>query len=373
MLCGPAEEGPMAAQLLAIDLYSGCGGLSWGLRVAGFTVVAAVEVDPVAAESYRLNHPTVTLLERDVREVTPHGLCGEADVLPSEVTLLAACAPCQYFSRQNRRHATDDGWLVERFAEFVEALLPPVIFMENVPELEVGRGEATYRNLTNRLSVLGYRVVAGRLNTADYGVAQHRRRLTLVGSRNADIPVVLPAPTHVAPVETRLLQKKPWRTVRDAIGHLPPIEAGEQSSYHPLHWASSLSPLNLERLRHVPLDGGDRRTLPEQLQLQCHKSIHGYTDTYGRLWWDQPARTLTTGFLSITKGRYGHPEQLRGLSLLEGALLQGFPETYKFVGSRTAIARQIGNAVPPVFAGAILSPMATALAGNRLSYMLVGS
>lgn len=174
-----------------------------------------------------------------------------------------------------------------------------------------------------------------------YGVPQTRRRLVLLASQGA-IPR-LPAATHAS----RMC------TVRDAIGHYPAIEAGETSDQVANHVAARVMEWNLERLRHTPIDGGDRRSWPDELALDCHQKTSGYTDVYGRMAWERPAPTLTGRCNSISNGRFGHPEQNRAISLREAAAIQTFPDDYVFHGPNSHIAKQIGNAVPVEFAAVL--------------------
>ena len=144
---------------------------------------------------------------------------------------------------------------------------------------------------------------------------------------------------------------RPYKTVRSAISHFPPLKAGERHTEVPNHVAASISPLNLERLRYTPHDGGDRRQWPARLHLECHSGDYdGHTDVYGRMAWDSPAPTLTGRCHSISNGRYGHPTQDRAISLREAAAIQSFPDGYAFFGTNKGIAQQIGNAVPVRFA-----------------------
>jgi DNA (cytosine-5)-methyltransferase 1 len=160
-------------------------------------------------------------------------------------------------------------------------------------------------------------------------------------------PLALPSPkygdSHI-----------PFKTVRDAISHFPAIAAG---SAHPLiknHVAASITSINLNRLKNTPINGGDRRSWPPNLYLECHKKdYNGHTDVYGRMYWDRPAPALTARCHSISNGRYGHPCQDRAISLREAAALQSFPDRYTFFGSNKHVAMQIGNAVPIILAEAL--------------------
>jgi DNA (cytosine-5)-methyltransferase 1 len=183
-----------------------------------------------------------------------------------------------------------------------------------------------------------YDISEGVLDAKDFGVPQSRRRYVLIAIRgkSATLPeeVFGPGLTN-------------YSTVKDAISHFPPIQAGQRHPFVPNHQAAEISELNIERLRHTPHDGGDRRAWPSELILDCHNGDHeGHSDVYGRMWWDKPAPTLTGKCHSISNGRYGHPSQDRAISLREAASLQTFPDSYIFYGLQQQIARMIGNAVP---------------------------
>lgn len=207
-----------------------------------------------------------------------------------------------------------------------------------------GRWRERFDAILQALEELGYTLVSGVLDAADFGVPQHRRRLLVVGSRVAT--PTLPLPTH-AEEETDGLARHV--TIRDAIGHLPPLRAGERDPDDPYHRARRHSELNLRRLRAVP-EGGGRRDLPPELQLKCHEGHDGHYDVYGRMRWDRPAPTLTSGCTNITRGRFAHPEQDRAITLREAMVLQTFPPQTVLVGNEDEKALQIGNAVPPLLA-----------------------
>jgi DNA (cytosine-5)-methyltransferase 1 len=208
--------------------------------------------------------------------------------------------------------------------------------MENVPHL---KREEVFRQFTSTLRDAEYSVWAEVVNCADYGVPQQRRRLVLLASRHG-------------PLSLEGSKSKKHKTVREAIGELPPLVAGELSSKDPLHQCSSLSELNYARIK-ASKPGGTWRDWPIHLRAKCHArdSGKGYVSVYGRMTWDEPSPTMTTQFYGYGNGRFGHPSQNRALSLREGAVLQSFPKGYKFVEPGKPIhiktlGRLIGNAVP---------------------------
>lgn len=238
--------------------------------------------------------------------------------------------------------------LIGEFVRLLEEIRPFAFVMENVPGLARGIGKNIFTQTLSKIHSLGYYTVHGIVDAADYGVPQKRKRLVLIGTNASDIRIKFPGPTNADPSISGSL--KPWVTVRDSISDLPKIKAGEKHSKDPLHASASLSETNLKRMNKTPHDGGDRFSWPDDLILECHKKVNGYKDIYGRMWWDRPSPTMTGGCAMISKGRFGHPEQNRSISLREAARLQTFPDKFVFKGNFGDIAKQIGNAVPPVLA-----------------------
>lgn len=322
---------------IAIDLFSGCGGLSLGLKAAGFNIVAAIDNDPLACSTYRLNHKNVALIERDISKTRPSYLRKRLGLRPNELDLLAGCPPCQGFStlrtlNGNRRVKEPLNDLVFQFMKYVRVFKPKAIMMENVPGLAK---DSRLQELIRSLNKFGYRCEARVLNAADFGVPQRRTRMILIALKNR---------TPVFAKRARVS-----RSVRKAIGTLPRVGAGTD----PLHDYEEKRAVHVVALiKRIPLDGGSRGDLPNEDQLDCHKRCDGFADIYGRMVWDQPAPTITGGCINPSKGRFLHPRQHRAITLREAALLQGFPKSYKFDLStgRFNVAQLIGNAFPPAFA-----------------------
>lgn len=320
----------------AIDLFSGAGGLSEGLRRAGFRVLAAVEKDALASATYRANHKGVRLWERDIRRVSGSELMRATRIKQGELDLLAACPPCQGFSairtkNRSRRISDPRNALISEVLRLVRSIRPRSIMMENVPHLAMDR---RFGRFCRALNGLGYHFEWDVLNAADYGVPQRRKRLVLLASK-ARIPR-FPSPSRVA------------RTVRQGIGALPRPGRGNDE----LHDYDVVRSAEVERrIQNVPHDGGSRRALGVRNQLQCHQALRGFHDVYGRMSWDKPAPTITGGCINPSKGRFLHPRQNRAITLREAALLQSFPRRYKFSmdRGRYAAAEMIGNALPPEF------------------------
>lgn len=326
----------MSKALTAIDLFSGAGGLSEGLRQAGFRVMAAVEVDSLAASTYKLNHPTVELITQDINRVSAADVMRRTKLQRGQLDLLAACPPCQGFStlrtrNGSKRNRDTQNDLIFAVMKFVRGLRPKTVMIENVPGL--GKSVRLHR-FRMQLAKLGYKSQVDVLNVSDFGVPQRRRRLVLVASRVGDPEFAKPSRVE--------------RTVRDAIGDLP----RPNQSKDPLHnYRAEHSNAVVERIKLIPKDGGSRSALGIDAQLGCHKRVVGFRDVYGRMAWEKFAPTITGGCINPSKGRFLHPTQNRAISLREAALLQSFPLSYAFDMSsgRYPVALMIGNALPPEF------------------------
>lgn len=319
----------------ALDLFSGVGGLTAGLRAARFRVLAGVELDGLAVETYRLNFPGVGIWQTDVRDLEPEEVMRELGLARGQLGLLAGCPPCQGFSTirtKHRRTVRDQrNQLILDFLRFAKTMRPKTLMLENVPGLAK---YTLFRRMVSELREIGYSVTWEVHNAADFGVAQRRKRLILVSAAAGD--PVLPKPRS-APL-----------TVRQAIAHLPP----PGDSGDPLHdLPERRSKRVVSLIRRIPKDGGSRSALAED-QLKCHKALDGFKDVYGRMAWDDVAPTITGGCVNPSKGRFLHPEQDRSITLREALLLQGFPSGYEIslAGGKFAAARMIGNAIPPPMA-----------------------
>lgn len=321
----------------AVDLFSGCGAVTEALKRRHFRVVAAVDNDPVACRTYRKNHPSVRLFEKDIRRVSPTRI--RADLLDGrDLDLLVVCAPCQPFSSQGRRDGTDPrARLIFSAVRFATILKPKLILFENVPGLASGRFSKVLAELRDRLKKANYCMGDPETaDAADYGVPQRRQRCIMIAASEG-VPLRLPPPTTPAGKQ---------KTVRGAIKDLPRLRSGQCDPDDVLHFSREHQPITLQRLSHIPKDGGDRFSLPTKLVLKCHKDYLGHPDVYGRMFWDRVSPTLTTGCTDVTRGRFAHPSQNRAITLREAARLQTFDDSYQFEGNFSEIATQIGNAVP---------------------------
>lgn len=337
--------------LRAIDIFAGGGGLTVGLKRAGFTVVASIECEEHAYMTYRANHPEVLALKKDVTTVLGKNLLNSIGA--KRIDLLAGCPPCQGFTSLTAKYRRDDhrNTLIFEMSRLAREMRPSAIMIENVPGL-ANKGGSLYKELKRQLRDIGYTLTEDVMEVADYGVPQFRRRLVLVGGLGFKIG--LPKPTH-SEDGTNALSR--WRTVKDAIGHMTePITLKEakgndtiqQSNWHVVR---TLSPENVKRMK-LAKAGKAWTSIPEALRPNCHQgSYKGFTNVYGRMVWDQPSPTITGGCTTFSKGRFGHPIQDRTISVREAALLQTFPETYLFDTSYMEhVCNVIGNALPCDFA-----------------------
>ncbi|MHB9068767.1 MAG: DNA cytosine methyltransferase [Sedimentisphaerales bacterium] len=324
------------AKISAIDLFCGVGGLTRGLEKAGIDVRLGIDVDPSCKYPYTTNN-NATFLLKSVQEVNAEDV--ESIFAQGHIRLLAGCAPCQTFSTYNQKADSSDQrwWLLLEFSRLVKELSPELVTMENVPGLlDYEIFDQFVENLKND----GYEVTHSVVNCLDYGLPQQRQRLVLLASKLGPIQILAPN------------KSAKQKTVRNAIADLHPIVAGEVSDKDPMHQSSALSKINLQRIK-ASKPGGTWRDWNSKLVAKCHKKKSGktYAGVYGRMVWDEPAPTVTTQFYGFGNGRFGHPEQDRAISLREGAILQSFPKSYKFVRNgepihRKTIGRLIGNAVP---------------------------
>ncbi|AWX98710.1 DNA (cytosine-5-)-methyltransferase [Marinomonas primoryensis] len=322
--------------IVAVDLFCGVGGLTHGLQQSGVNVVAGYDLDADCRTPYEENNKAkfirANVTELDATQLKIH-------FKGASVKLLAGCAPCQPFSNYTQGKAKDERWeLLSHFSKIASELSPELITMENVPELIK---HDVFTNFVQTLASHGYHVWHKVVSCPEYGIAQKRKRLVLLASKLGEIS--LAPPTH---------QPDNFVTLIDVIGNLPKLDAGMVNQADFLHRSAGLSEINLARIK-ASIPGGTWKDWPEELLANCHKKSTGktYTSVYGRMKWSDLSPTITTQCYNYGSGRYGHPTQHRAISLREAAMIQSFPETYKFTEdfvsySLTSIARMIGNAVP---------------------------
>lgn len=325
-----------------VDVFCGVGGLTHGFILEGFDVLAGIDADESCRYAFETNNEGARFIYKKIEDLTADEVL--ALYPKGHRKILVGCAPCQPYSAYNKKKGkSDDKWrLLDEFGELICEVQPDIVSMENVPNLVSYKKGRIYKNFKEKLERKGYSVTAyPELYCPDYGIPQQRTRLVMFASKRDDIDII--SPTHTP---------DQYRTVRETIGHMEPIEAGDVSDSDPLHRSSRLSDLNLRRIR-ASSPGGTWRDWDEELIAACHRKVSGdgYVSVYGRMEWDIPAQTITTQFHGFGNGRFGHPEQDRAISLREGALLQTFPEHYEFVEPEKphyfqVLGRHIGNAVP---------------------------
>lgn len=328
-----------------IDSFCGAGGLGLGLLRAGFKILLSFDIDRKCIDTIKKNpkyfdHSAVVA---DISDMLNGNILRECNLKRGELFLLAGGPPCQGFSIQRRGDDFDSrNDLVLKYGQLINELYPCYFVMENVSGLAGKRGKTILQQLLEDVESIGYTVHIKLLDAEDYGVPQRRKRYIIVGERR-DLGIQYKYPIGN---DTKI-------TVRDTIGMLPePPENGADHPDIPLHRRDRLSETNLKRIQAIR-EGQGRDNLPKELLADCHKidsSIIGYRNVYGRMAWDDVAPTITARFDSFTRGKFGHPEQDRTISLREGALLQTFPMDFSFTGNKVDVARQIGNAVPPIMA-----------------------
>lgn len=327
-----------------VDLFCGIGGLSYGMKSKGFRICGGFDIDKTCRFAYEYNN-SAPFFYKNVMEVT------KRDIKPlyeeGSVRILAGCAPCQPFSSyafKNKEKDANKYDLLYEFGRLVTEVKPDIVTMENVPAIQSFKLKNVLGDFVQLLKDKSYHVSVNVVYCPQYGIPQTRKRLVLLASKYGEIELIPPI----------IKNPKDYKTVYDAIGNLPPINAGETSSTDFLHRASALTPLNLSRIR-ATREGGSWKEWPESLRLTCHKSQSGksFGSVYGRMKWNEPSPTMTTQCTGYGNGRFGHPDQDRAISAREAALLQTFPMTYKFFEDEENVSlvkasRYIGNAVPPV-------------------------
>ena len=341
-------------RLTAIETFSGAGGMALGLQWAGIDMRLAFDIDPMAVLTYNQNIAP-HCQQIDASRVHGNDLLNDAGLSRGTLDLLTGGPPCQGFSKQRRgAHLLSDerNGLVLHYARLVRETAAKAFIFENVEIFGQKRGQTLVNEIKELLSE--FDVYTFFVCSSDFGLAQRRGRFLMMGFHK-DINASMPA----------LQLSSSQKTVKDVIGHLPspPDDYTEHPDY-PNHIKCRITTLNEKRFACVP-PGGGWQDIPNDLRLPCHKdadpSKGGWPDVYGRLRWDDQCPTITAGFDSFTRGRYGHPSENRSLTLHEGALLQGFPEDFRFYGTRYDIRLQIGNAVPPPLAKAAAEAAARAI------------
>ena len=337
-----------------IDLFAGVGGLSLGFEKQGFEVVLANEYDQSIAESYRENHKQTKMICEDITSIDLPEVFGD---FYGNIDVIIGGPPCQGFSQKGQRKTIHDerNFLFKYYVKVVELVKPKYFVMENVPNILTAEKGFFKNEIMELFHSIGYSLEAGILNASDYGVPQNRRRAVFIGKLNGDAPD-LPEP------QSEIV------TVWDAISDLAFLESGEgedeqeyakppQSTYQQMlrknsevlynHVVTKHSPLSLERLALIPPNSG-KEVLPKE---HLTKSI--YSGTWTRMRKDEVSVTITTRFDTPSSGKFTHPYLNRAITVREAARIQSFPDDFRFVGNKGSQMKQVGNAVPPILAGAI--------------------
>ncbi|GAB3747469.1 DNA cytosine methyltransferase [Yimella radicis] len=361
---------------VAIDLFCGAGGLSFGLQEAGFRVALGLDFDSHALRTFEANHADAAILNRDVREVTGKDILAAAGV--DHIDLLAGGPSCQGFSTHGKRLVDDPrNFLYREFLRLVDELQPTTVLMENVKGLIISGKGAFKRQVVDSFESLGYSVEGQLLHAADFGVPQRRERVIFMASKLGST-IKFPDPTHGPSDSPAVLggQLEPYVTVDQAIGDLPGIAVDSRTE--PLqqqetavltdyqkemrrettdiwnHISRPVSDLALEIISQVKPGNGLRTIPPERLpsrfqrmrRISTGELRRDCTTLYYRLSPSAPSYTITCNFKNVSSGAFTHPSENRAITAREAARLQSFPDAFRFYGS--AIPRQIGNAVPPL-------------------------
>lgn len=389
VLAKNTEKKRSEPKFLAVDFFCGAGGTTRGLIDAGGYLVAGIDKDTQCEASFVKNNSNESVdcrpprfLNLDIFPCSKKCPEGQQEILierlenlvahykktcPRAPLLFAICAPCQPFTNLSKKALTAerqearrrDSNLLEEAAKFVERFRPELILSENVAGIDDPRHGGIWDKFKDALSELGYAVGSEVVCASEFGVPQRRKRSILLGIRKDRLPDPSTRELNVpeSDPKARLV------SVKEAIGHLPPIGAGEIHGRIPNHRTRNLSELNIRRLRSARPGESNaylERTRYGDLSLNCHRNVNRrwgsrcFSDVYTRMHPDRPAPTITTKCHSISNGRFGHfdRKQNRGISLREAAILQSFPDNYVFYPTTrlTTVARMIGNAVPPKLA-----------------------
>ncbi len=337
----------------SVDLFSGGGGLSEGMKQAGFNIISAVEDNAVAADTFRHNNKETIIFDQDIRFVSGREILKQCKLKKGELELLAGCPPCQGFSSLTLKYNEHDerNSLISEVSRLISELEPKTVMVENVPGI-IDKGRRFLDDFIKQLQDLGYIVNYDVLQVADYGIPQDRRRFVLLAGSGFEVKI--PKPTHSRTGKNGLPK---WKTVAEAFEGLgEPMSLKKSASYggpRKFNWhiVRDTAEINIERLKYLK-PGGTRFDIPDHLRPKCHQGKNtGFSNVYSRMAWNEASPTITGGCTTLSKGRFGHPEKLRTISVREAARLQTFPDNFQFATEFVDHAcRIIGNALPCEFA-----------------------
>ena len=356
-----------------LDLFCGCGGMSWGMAKKGFNIVAGFDIWKPALATYQHNHKNAKAIELDITDVNPIDVLKEHDINPEEIDVIIGGPPCQGFSKN-----TPASWrfledprnqLYKAYLRFVKEINPKVVIIENVAEIYNAFDGVVRNEIIDTLKQYGYRVEVKIINMSKYGIPQKRRRCFFFASR-------IGSPSFP---EEKELTLSGW----DAISDLPIVNQGEGYDGMPYdseplneyqkhlrvgsaelfnHIAYVMRPTQTARIASIG-PGQGLKDMPPELQVKG-----GYSGAYGRLDYTSVAPTITRWVFHIGSGRFAHPREVRGLTMREAARIQSFSDDFHFLGSRNDQAGQIGNAVPPYFMEQLAEKIIDALQGKGEEY-----
>lgn len=348
-----------------MDLFAGVGGLSYGFsKLPDFNIVAANEIEKDIAAAYSLNHPEVRMINCDINDLTEERINEILD--GKKVDIIVGGPPCQSYSTVGKRQMDDRANLFLQYKRILQIVQPTAFVFENVVGiLSMDKGNL-FKRVQEEFNSIGYDLKYKVLNAVDYGVPQQRERVILVGFKGNN-PFEYPEATHGE-------GKKPFVTLKDALGDLPVIKSGGSSTEYAKDADNEFlefvrksgdsltehkAPNNgahLIRIMETLKDGQSKDDLPEEIRPKS-----GYGNTYAKLWWEKPSTTITRNFACPSSSRCIHPRDSRAMSIREGARLQSFPDDYVFFGSDGMKRLEIGNAVPPLLSLAIAKQMLKAM------------
>lgn len=356
-----------------LDLFCGCGGMSWGLSKKGFNIVAGIDIWDVALSTYQHNHKNAKAINLDITDADPMSVLNDIGVKPESIDVIIGGPPCQGFSKN-----TPTSWrfledprnqLYKAYLRFVQVINPKVVIIENVAEIYNAFDGVVRNEIISTLKEYGYKVSVKIINMTKYGIPQKRRRCFFFASR-------LGTPVFPEEQETTL---SGW----DAISDLPVVNQGEGYDGMPYsgpplnayqahlrigsdslfnHVANVMKPTQTARIASIG-PGQGLKDMPPELQVNG-----GYSGAYGRLDYTSVAPTITRWVFHIGSGRFAHPREVRGFTMREAARIQSFSDDFHFLGSRNDQAGQIGNAVPPYFMEQLADKIIDALQGKEEGY-----
>jgi DNA (cytosine-5)-methyltransferase 1 len=377
-----------------VDLFCGCGGMSWGFKEEGFNIVMGVDKNPISLKTFKLNFPEANFLKTDLSNYSPNYLLEALQIQAGELDCLIGGPPCQGFSKNvpaKERYELDErNQLIITFLNFVRVIQPKIVVIENVAEMKNAFSEAYTIQIQNTLSALGYTLNIVTLFATDYGVPQLRKRTFFLASRLGCV-ITVPHPTYLSPTKNLDLfnfeYAKEYVTVWSAISDLPSLESGQgknpcQYQVQPLteyqklmrtdssllydHTARPLTKAQLDRVKHLePGKGQGVEALPHHLRPRS-----SYSGAYARLRPNEPARTITRWVFHPGSGRFYHPFDNRVITIREAARLQSFPDKFIFEGTYIQKSSQVGEAVPPLLAKVLAKSVKMALIGKCPDYIL---